>query len=87
MRKSMPDVVVCDSVCPACRDRIHKQIRPKRVSRDYGAHGFDDGERFFRGSRRRWVTPEGLQSAEIIEAIYELYKGLTMEPKIAGSDP
>jgi len=88
MRNSLPEVVLCDLGLPGMSGiEFIKKIKTEAPSLEIMAHTvFDDRENVFSALKAgaSGYLLKGCSPREIIEAIYELYKGGSpMSPKIA----
>jgi two-component system NarL family response regulator len=88
MRKSLPEVVLCDLGLPGMSGiEFIQKIKAEAPSLEIMAHTvFDDRENVFSALKAgaSGYLLKGCSPREIIEAIYELYKGGSpMSPKIA----
>jgi DNA-binding NarL/FixJ family response regulator len=88
LRKSPPEVVLCDLGLPGMPGvELIKKIKAEYPSMEIMAHTvFDDRENVFSALKAgaSGYLLKGCSPREIIEAIYELYKGGSpMSPKIA----
>jgi DNA-binding NarL/FixJ family response regulator len=88
MKKSMPEVILCDLGLPGMSGvEFIQKIKAEAPSLEIMAHTvFDDRENVFSALKAgaSGYILKGCRPREIIEAIYELYKGGSpMSPKIA----